>query len=64
MRGVLVSCLCVYFSNAMKDMGKLTCYDQDQVDELYTRVKTINNENSPDDALLAQMGSLAGRLDI
>ena len=42
----------------MKDMGKLVCYDQDQVDELFKLVK--DNDTAPDAALIEQMGSLAG----
>jgi len=39
-------------------MGKLVCYAQNQVDQLFSSLK--KDTGSPDAALIAQMGTVAG----
>ncbi|XP_076808220.1 uncharacterized protein LOC143451496 isoform X2 [Clavelina lepadiformis] len=45
--------------NALKDIGLLNCFDQDQFDALYALVAMSNDNQPPDAALMREMGSIA-----
>ena len=50
----------MYCRETIKNLGKFTCYDQNQLDAIYKLIKTGNNNNPPNGALIKEMGSIVG----